>query len=330
MKLNDCLTADIVVSAPLARSSPEGSWVTAHDKKIIPEALFKFYVMADYFSFDKCPIFLADDQRIIFSHLGASINLIKSSFEDYHELLDLMRKYDRDTYNPIKKLKKKPFDPSAPKHFNRCFQLLLINMYSILDATAEAMSAILSWGNFGRASFADIVKSVKDSVKIADRTSKKKVIVSVDEKYKEDIIAIIEKEIIDESNAEWFELFKLYRDKMAHFRHYSGFFFHDKDGKFYHFLPCQWPYYIQQGITYGKSKNDDANAYLIDPLMECDIFEFCEGLHKKVFGLTEKVFCSLSEVYKIKKDSAYNLDSNLQARIGLLTRRYKFKHFINM
>ncbi len=327
MKLNDCLTADAVVSAPLARSSPDDSWVTAHDKKIIPTALFKFYVIADYFSFDKCPMFLPDDQRIIFSHLGASIDLIKSSFEDYHELLDLMKKYDSDTYNPIKKLKNEPFDPFAPKHFNRCFQLLLINMYSILDATAEAMSAVLSWGNFGRASFADIVKSARDRVKIASRTSRKKVIVSADEKYQEDIVNIIEKEIIDGSNLEWFELFKLYRDKMAHFRYHSGFLFHDKDGKFHHFLPRQWPYYFQQGITYGKPKNDDTNAYFADLLMECDIFEYCEGLHNKVFGLTEKIFCSLSEVYRIKKDSACGPDSSLQEKVGLLTHKYKFKHF---
>lgn len=327
MRLNDCLTADVVVSAPLARSSPDQSWVTAHDKKTIPEALFKFYVIADYFSFDKCPIFLADDQRIIFSHLGASIDLIKSSFEDYHELLDLMKKYDSDTYNPIKKLKNEPFDPLAPKHFNRCLQLLLINMYSILDAAAEVTSAILSWGNFGRASFADIVKSVRDSVKIADKISKKKVIISTNEKYQEDIINIIEKEIIDGGNEEWLELFKLYRDKMAHFRYHSGFLFHDKDGKFHHFLPCQWPYYFQQGITYEKSKNDDANTYLTDLLMECDIFEFCEGLHKKVFYLIEKIFSSLTEAYKIKKDSACESDPNLQERVELLTRKYKFKHF---
>ena len=92
MKFKDCLTADVVVSAPLARPSPENSWVTANSKKIIPAALYKFYVGADFFSFDKCPKFLADDQKIIFSHLGASVDLIKSSFEDYHELLDLMKK----------------------------------------------------------------------------------------------------------------------------------------------------------------------------------------------------------------------------------------------
>lgn len=327
MKLKDCLTADVVVSAPLARLSPEDSWVTTRDKKIIPESLYKFYVGADYFSFDKCPEFLADDQRIIFSHLGASIDLIKSSFEDYHELIDLMKKYDADTYNPIKKLKKEPFDPSAPKYFNRCLQLLLINMYSILDATAEAISAVLSWGNFGRASFAEIVKKIREGLKTAASASGKKTIVSTDEKYQEDIISLMKKEIVDDDNNEWFELFKLYRDKMAHFRYHSGFLFHDKDGKFHHFLPRQWPYYFQQGITYGKSQDSDDNSYFADLLMEYDIFEYCEGLHKKIYELTDKIFQSLSEAYSIKKNSACKPDPDLQEKVTQLTRKYKFKHF---
>ncbi|HAH19394.1 MAG: hypothetical protein A2Y00_09720 [Omnitrophica WOR_2 bacterium GWF2_43_52] len=326
MKFKDCLTADVVVSALLARTCPEDSWIVARNSKVIPEPLFKFYVEADYFSFDKCPKFLADDQRIMFSHLGASVDLIKSSFEDYHELFDLMKKYDADTYNPIKKLKNEPFDPSAPKHFNRCLQLLLINMYSILDSTAEVISAVLSWGNFGRASFAEIVKKVKDGLKTS-AASGKKTIVSADEKYQDDINNLIKMEILDDSNNEWFELFKLYRDKMAHFRYHSGFLFHDNDEKFYHFLSRQWPYYFQQGITYGKSKEDNLKSYFDDLLMECDIFEYCEGLHKKIYDLTENIFQPLAEAYNIKKASACGSDSDLQAKVKLLTRKYKFKQF---
>ena len=327
MKLKDCLLADVVVSAPMARTSPDVSWIAVHDKKIIPASLYKFYVVADYFSFDKCPTFLTDDQRIIFSHLGASADLIRSSFEDYHELLDLMKKYDADTYNPIKKIKKESFDSEAPKYFNRCLQLLLINMYSILDATAEVISAVLLWGKFGRASFAEIVKKVQDDLRKTSVDPGKKTIVSPDEKYQEDIIKIVKKEILNDDNNEWFDLFKLYRDKMAHFRYHSGFLSHDKEGKFYHFLPRQWPYYFQQDITYGKTKEADANSRFAELLMECDIFEYCEGLHKKIYGLTEMIFQSLSEAYNIKKSSACAPSPDLLSKVGVLTRKYKFSRF---
>lgn len=114
MKLKDCLLADVVVSAPMARTSPDVSWIAVHDKKIIPASLYKFYVVADYFSFDKCPTFLTDDQRIIFSHLGASADLIRSSFEDYHELLDLMKNMTLILIILLRRLKRNHLIPRLP------------------------------------------------------------------------------------------------------------------------------------------------------------------------------------------------------------------------
>ncbi len=326
MKLKDCLPADQVVSAPLLRTSPEESWVIASNNKTVPDSLYKFYIGAAYFSFDQCPKFLTDDQKIIFSHLGTSIDLIKTSFEEYQDLIDLMKKYDEDSYNPIKELKKVPFDREAPKHFKRTFQLLLINLYSILDSTAEALSVVLSWGTLGRASFAEIVKKIKDAQGVA-AVATAKVIVSLDEKYRADITKIIQEEIVDEQNGEWFDLFKLYRDKMAHFRHQSCFFLHDNEGRFHAFLPRQWPYYFQQDIAVGNAQSKAAESGLAELLMECDIFEYCAGLYKKIFGLSERIFNSLSEAYKIKKDSGYDPDPDCNRKIAGLIRKYKFKHF---
>ena len=102
MKLKDCLEADVAVSAPLSRKGPSESWESAYKKGFIPESLYKFYVTADYFSLDKCPKFLNDNQNILFPHLEAAIEIVKSSFEDYYELIDLMKKYDKDSYTPIK------------------------------------------------------------------------------------------------------------------------------------------------------------------------------------------------------------------------------------
>ena len=201
-------------------------------------------------------------------------------------------------------------------------------MYSILDSTAEVIAIVLSWGNLGRGQFSSLVKDVKDALgKNKDFSTKR--IMTVDDKYIEDIRNIIEKEIIEESNSEWYELFKLYRNKQSHFRRYSGFLLHDKEGNFYHFLPRQWPYYFQQDMAYSKNVKTNINLKdsLSELLTEQDIFEYCDGLHKKIFDLIDKFFSSLTEAYKIKKDSACEFDQNLQEKVELLTRKYKFKHF---
>ena len=330
MKLKDCLEADAAVSAPLLRKRPSESRESAYKKGFIPESLYKFYVTADYFSLDKCPKFLNDDQNILFPHLEAAIEIVKSSFEDYSELIDLMKKYDKDSYTPIKEIKKEAFDKHATKLFNRCFQILMINMYSIFDSTAETIAIILSWGKLGRGQFTILVKDVRNNLSRNNNSSSVKII-SLEDKYIEDIKNVIKKDIIAEHNNEWYELFKLYRDKQAHFRHYSGFLLHDKECNFYHFLPREWPYYFQQDISCSKNVKSNANNNLkelfCELLMEQDIFEYCDGLHKKIYKLTNRIFIILTEAFNIKKDSKCAINPDIQKKVALLKRQYKFRNF---
>ena len=330
MKLKDCLEADVTVSAPLLRKEPGESWKLAYKKGFIPESLYKFYVAVDYFSLDKCPNFLNDTQNILFPHLEAATEIVKSSFEDYYELIDLMKKYDKDSYTPVKEIKRETFNKHAIKLFNRCFQILMINMYSILDSTAESIAIILSWGKLGRGKFSALVKDTRDSLSRNNNISSVKII-SLEDKYIKDIQNVLKKDIIAEHNNEWYKLFKLYRNKQAHFRRYSGFLLHDKECNFYHFLPREWPYYFQQDISYAKNVKSKANnnlqKSLSELLIEQDIFEYCDGLCKKIYNLTNHIFIILTEAYKIKKDTRCDINSDIQKQILSLRRRYKFRSF---
>ena len=157
-----------------------------------------------------------------------------------------------------------------------------------------------------------------------------KEIININDKFIGDIRNIIEKEIIEESNKEWYELFKLYRNKQSHFRHFSGFLFHDKEDNFYHFLPRQWPYYFQQDISYAKgagTNNNFQKDFFFELLMEQDIFEYCDGLYKKVFIITNHIFKILLDAFKIKKDSGCDIDIKIQQKAVLLIHKYKFKQF---
>lgn len=327
MRLEDCeLNIAAVVSAPLLRTKPDDSWLSVYKNKSIPESLYKFYTTAEYFSFDKCPKFLRDGKNILFAHLETSVELIKSSFEEYSELVEFMKKYDKDSFNPIKKAKGETFDPSAPKYFKRYFQLLIINMYSILDSTAEAVAIILSWGKLGRGEFARLID---DTINVSEKNKdiSAGIIMKIEDKYIEDMKLIIKEEVIEENNNEWFELFKTYRNKLSHFRQHSTFLLHDKKGDFYHFLPRQWPYYFQQDMKYGRSNEEDMNSLFSELLMDQDIFEYCDGLYKKIYRITERMLNILTEVFKIKKESGYEINSDIQEKLTVLTQKYKFKHF---
>ena len=61
--------------------------------------------------------------------------------------------------------------------------------------------------------------------------------------------------------------------------------------------------------------------------MEQDIFEYCDGLYKKIYNLTNRIFIILTEAFKIKKDSKCDINPDIQKKIALLKRRYKFRNF---
>ena len=328
MKLEDCIT-DISqsVMAPLLRRDREEGWDKAFEKEHIPESLYRFYIAAEYFSLDRCPQFLADDRKMLFAHLERSANLIRLSFEEYYELIALMNDNYSNFYFPGRVMDDDIDHKNQSRQFDRNLQILIINMYSILDSTAEAIAILTGWGKLGRAEFSKLVEKVK-----ANEISPATIITGPEDSYIDRIKTIIrDKVIVDNGNEkQWYELFKLYRNKSSHFRTFSTFGLHDKNGKFYSFLPRQWPYYFQQDITKsGCGSDDDETAGAIFPrlLIKQDIFEYCEGLHNKLYHIVGEIFQVLLELYKIKKDTKCNISSPLNEQTNEIVKSYDFEYF---
>ena len=67
MRLQECDLDSIAVQTnPLVINRPESIWETAHQSAIIPEALYRFYCAANYFSYGQAPGFLSDTSGILF------------------------------------------------------------------------------------------------------------------------------------------------------------------------------------------------------------------------------------------------------------------------
>lgn len=61
MRLENCnLEAQTVVAHPVEHTRPQEPWVSLRDEETIPEALYRFYCTAEYFSYSKAPAFLSD------------------------------------------------------------------------------------------------------------------------------------------------------------------------------------------------------------------------------------------------------------------------------
>ena len=328
MKLEDCIT-DISHSmmAPLLRREPEEVWDKAFDKKQIPESLYRFYIATDYFSLDKCPLFLADDRKMLFAHLERSANLIRLSFEEYHELIDLMKDNYSHFYFPGREKEYGVDHKYQERQFDRNLQIFIINMYSILDSVAETIAVLTGWGKVGRAGFSQLVVEVRDN-----ESSSENIVAGIEESSIDRIKYIIRDiVIVDKGNEkQWYEIFKLYRNKSSHFRTLSTFCFHDKKGEFYRFLPRQWPYYFQQDIKETKrypGEEKEPSDSFEKLLMKQDIFEYCEGLHNKLYRIADEIFQVLLELYKIKKETKCNIYPDLKKQSKAIVKKYDFEYF---
>ena len=103
MKLDNCvLEVTHAVGRPPTPDRPEREWTEARDQSLIPEHLYRFYCLAEYFGFGRAPRFLDDADRMLFSFLGGLVLGIRESFEEGHSLVGSIREDQGKGYSPIK------------------------------------------------------------------------------------------------------------------------------------------------------------------------------------------------------------------------------------
>lgn len=333
MKLTNCiLDIDRVVIRPPVRSSPHPDWQLAYDKKIIPEYVYRFYCCADYFSLDKTPKFFDDQDRFLFSFLHNILEGIRHAFTEANDLVNIIKDAQGKGYSPIKRLKKETWNSDADERQSRAVRYLIVLMNGVLDQLAEVVS-IFFHGDIpeltvGRASFAVLRDFARHPF------SPKTGIVTPKEHRFEELHAVLVETIETKgSETQWFELLKLYRNKLAHLG--TSMFpilrLHDDKGEFYSFLPNQFPIFHESGISFpNKAKNEptgiqDNAEYAKENYIHQDVVEYSEKLLEKVYFVIDRCFKVLCATYIDFKSFDLN-ESALKSLKGKKS-KYNFKYF---
>ncbi len=330
MKLEDCvLETNAVVVRPPSPGAPEREWTEARDRSQIPEHLYRFYCLAEYFGFDRAPKFLDDPERILFSFLAGLVRGIRESFEEAHSLVASIRADKGKRYSPVKELNREPYDREADERQRRSFRYLIVCLSGALDQFAEVVS-ILFHGDIegltvGRASFAELRAIARAPFAPAGK------IISPKEARFEQLHQVLVAELETEGDeAQWFDLLHLYRNKLAHLG--SSMFpivaFHDRKGVFYSFTPNRWPLFHQSEITFGGASRPDPRsieAYARDNYVHQDLVSYAESLSARVLRLIDCGFQLLCATYSDFKD----FELNASALRSLKTKRqqYQFRSF---
>lgn len=286
MKLRD-LNLEVVgvVGAPLKITSPEPAWLQAQASGLIPEALFKIYETASYLSFGAAPQFLADADNVLFSYFGMLVRGLKGQLVEGAELLEDLKKAHSQLYNPVKKARGLPWDPTADRRAKRAFRHLLVTAYGSLDILADLVALMFTGRipglSVGRAQFISIEEWLRKPAPSSGST------VTPYDHYLGQLRDRLRPLVLPGGpERDWLPFVRLLRNKGAHlgddvFRYFG---LYDDTGNLFLFVPREWPYLFEKHVKpvgHGV-QTKPFPLLLMETLTHQDYISFSEGLNTKV------------------------------------------------
>ncbi len=331
MRLDHCkLDVDLVVSAPLQRTEAEPSWIHARDSMAIPSSLFQLYARAGYLSFGSAPAFLRDEGNILFSYFGMVLNSMLVSLVEASEEESAFIEAQARVYDPGKKARGESWDPSAAPRARRHFRYLVLSLQAALDALAD-LTAIFLTGlvrgvRLGRAQFSRIELWLQQPL------PKLNLIITPQQHYLEKLYSTLRRLALpDGPEKDWLPLMRMFRNKGAHlgdavFR-YVGL--HDDTGRFYTFVPRQWPHIWEKELKPSGSATSTAAQpmadYIRETLVHQDLVSFARGLRQKVLEVLEAGVAVLCEAYG--DFAAFPRNDSALAELNGSSETHRFEYF---
>jgi hypothetical protein len=331
MRLENCeLEIDRVVAAPMVRTEPEPEWVTARDAGLLPQAGFALYTRSGFLSFGTAPRFLDDEKHLLFSYFAMVLRSIRDALVDADMELRAFADSQARVYDPGKSIRGEEWDPAAPDRARRHFRFLLLSLQAGLDASADLVALFLTGLipglRLGRAQFSRIESWLERPLPPGD------LIVTPQRDSLERLYARLSAVVNPgQPERDWLPLMRMLRNKAAHlgdavFRYMA---LHDPDGRFYTFIPRQWPFIPEQHMQPA----DAAPAAPHEPfpdlfrrtLMHEDIASYASGLRRKVTAVISAVLEILDSAYV--RFSEFPLNTAALAELQGSSESYAFEHF---
>jgi hypothetical protein len=334
MQLEDCDLASIntISMAPFTRSAPEEDWVKAFNDGAIPAGLYDLYQRANLLSFGAAPRFLSDEENLLFSYFGLVLRSIQEAMADAHQQVILFAEAHALAYDPMKLRRGERCERGADKRERRHFRDLLIALQTALDALADIVAIFypssIKGLEVGRAQFSKIETWLSKPIPATG------IVETPSQFYLKKLYDAIEPLVrAPRPETDWLPMMRLLRNKAAHlgqplFRQVglpgTG------DGRFFVFIPRQWPYLWESLIKPAGVKPGNPvplQQLLRDSLMHQDIEAYSRGLFSKVHLVIAAASVVLNESYDQFKDLRENQAALSELKSNF--ENYKFETFAN-
>jgi hypothetical protein len=301
VELERCLDIGGAVSAPPFRTEPESEWAKARDEGTIPFELYDLYRLTSFLSVSRIAGFDTEYERLISTYFARVMRSILDCLDEAAALVVEADDHLKQTHTPLKKLRGEKWDKSAGRKFRATFRLFLIDLTGSLDAAAELVGLILPGAvtglQPGKASFS-ILRSWAGRALVSPPG-----IVYPAQHYSERLHDSLVKVVrSDRPESDWFELLRMYRNKVTHLGHQSWLHLglQSDDDEIYYFLPRTWPFVPERHLRVGTNnaaETGDIKQHLRASLVHVDIATFSADVLAKVRQTVGTISAVLAAAY---------------------------------
>lgn len=319
MDLSECLDLSGLVSAPPFRDEPEEEWVSARDTGAIPIELFDLYRATSYLSASALCGFDTEYQRLISTYFGRVMRSLLDCLDEAAKAVAIMREETGQLYTPIKRIRGDNWDRSAGRRFRATFRLFLIDLVGALDALTELVALVLPSGvpglKLAKGSFGSLRAWLKKPQPQASG------LVTPVQHHVEQLHAVLSPHITaDDPKDDWFELLRIYRNKVTHLGHQSWLQLglQASDEEIYYFLPRTWPFIPERHASVGEPSADLSNTrlreHLLESLVHVDLLTYSNQVVAKIQRVVASAVKVLLEAYiQMKRIDEMALAPQLEA-----------------
>ena len=211
--------------------------MSARDAGTIPTELFDLYRATSYLSASALSGFDTEYQRVISTYFGRVMRSLLDCLDEAAKAVVDMREETGQLYTPIKRVRGERWDERAGRRYRAAFRLFLIDLVGALDALTELIALVLPSGvpglRLARGSFGSLRTWLKEPYPQATG------LVTPVQHHVERLHAVLSPHIGDNPKDDWFELLRIYRNKVTHLGHQSWLQLglQASDEEIYYFLP---------------------------------------------------------------------------------------------
>lgn len=305
VKLSETLDPNQVRTAPFERDEPAKEWRSARRDGLLPLSVLDFYESTNFLSASRLAGFDTEPKRVVTVYINRVFGSLKECLEEADEQRRDLRNHIDRTYNPLRAQRNPEGEEIAARKARGAFRLFLIDTFGAFDAVAELVALLLPGEikslQVGRMMFTQIHDWA------AKPLLSPPLIVSPGYPHLEKLHGYIRQQVVEDSvGAAWFDLLRLYRNKVTHLGHqtWPWFGLQGKDDNiyyFYYFLPRSWPFIAERPFQLGPGESKPTQTlreHLNESLVHVDITELVDQTYHRGVVLIDGCIRVLFDTYR--------------------------------